>query len=364
MHKVKNLSDVLAYIVAALSNCSLYSSQHPAVEEFSKKAIPLMEDLFVEDSFSLTLLAESFIFNDTPITDAGAHIFRFMKRLKAKGIERLIIKKGVSVDELKVFISALASREGVVNSTPNIAVGMLEVRFKAEGDLSAMMDESIARVNEVYEGVSRYRRLDIRGIEDVVGGFITALKREANVLHSLSPVKAHSAYTYVHETNVSVLTIFQAEALGLQGEALHNAGLAGLLHDVGKLFIPKEIIEKQAMLDAQEWSTMQLHPVYGALYLSTLPDVSKVAVIAAYEHHMKFDGSGYPKAGINAGKQHSISQLVSISDVFDALRTKRAYRPSFDIPAIMGVLKKGSGSIFDPVLLDNFMAALKRIKII
>lgn len=362
MPEEKKFSDVLAYIVAALSNCALYSPEHIAVKEFSIKALTLIEDLYVEDSFSVTLLAESLIINATPVSDVGTHIFRFTKKLRSKGIERVIIKKGVSLEEFKSFIAALASRERTVSSTSHIAVGMLEVRFKAEGDLALMMDESVAKVNEVYEGVSRFRRLDIRGIEDVVGGFIAALKRETNVLRNLSPVKAHSAYTYVHETNVSVLTIFQAEALGLKGEALHDAGLAGLLHDMGKLFVPKEIIEKQTMLDEHEWSAMKLHPTYGAIYLSKLPEVSKGAVVAAYEHHMKYDGSGYPQAKIKTKKQHLISQLVAISDVFDALRTKRAYRPSFEVPAITAVLKEGSGKDFNPVLVDNFIAACKSIK--
>ncbi len=361
MLKDKRFSDVVAYIVAALSNCAMYSPEHIAVEKFSTRALALFEDLYVEDSFSLTLLAESLILNEIPVLDAGTHIFRFMKKLRSKGIERVIIKKGVSLEELKAFIVALASRERTVSSTSHIAVGMLEVRFKVEGDLASMMDESVAKVNEVYEGVSRFRKLDIRGIEDVVGGFIAVLKKEANALRNLSPVKAHSAYTYVHETNVSVLTIFQAEVLGLEGEALHDAGLAGLLHDMGKLFVPKEIIEKQSMLDEHEWSAIKLHPTYGAIYLSQLPDVPKGAVIAAYEHHMKYDGSGYPQTKIKTKKQHLISQLVAISDVFDALRTKRPYRPSFDVPAITAVLKEGSGKDFNPVLVDNFIGACERM---
>jgi HD-GYP domain-containing protein (c-di-GMP phosphodiesterase class II) len=365
MSNEKKLSDVLAYIVAALSNCALYSPEHPAVEEFSRKTLSLVEDLFVDDSFSLTLLADSLIFNEIPVSDTGDHISRFTKKLKAKGIERVIIKKGVSLGEMKAFVSALASRERTVSSSPHIAVGMLEVRYKAEEDLSAMMGKSIVKVNEVYDGVSRFRRLDIRGIEDVVMGFIAALKKEANVLSHLGPVKSHSAYTYVHETNVAVLTIFQAEALGMKGEVLHDIGLAGLLHDVGKLFIPKEIIEKQESLNEKEWSTIKLHPVYGAVYLSTVPDVAKSAVIAAYEHHLKYDGSGgYPQTKTRTRRQHLISQFVAIADVFDALRTKRAYRPSFEMPAIIGILMKGSGKDFNPVLVDNFIAACKGIKAI
>lgn len=362
MRNEEKISDALAYIVAALSNCALYSPEHTAVEEYLRKTLAVMEDLFIEDSFSFTLLGDSLIIDDAPLTDAGDHVSRFAKKLRVKGIERIIIKKGVSLGEMKSFITALASREMTVISSPNIAVGMLEVRYSAGGDFSLMMEKSAAKINEVYEGVSRFRKLDVRGIEDVVMGFITALKRETNVLLSLSPIKSHSAYTYVHETNVSVLTIFQAEALGLTGEALHDAGLAGLLHDVGKLFVPKEIIEKKETLNEQEWNAIKLHPFYGALYLSALPDVSKTAVIAAYEHHMKFNGEGYPQTKIR--KQHLISQIVAIADVFDALRSSRSYGTSLEVPAILGILQEGAGKDFNPMLLDNFIAAYERIKAI
>ncbi len=362
MSDEKKISDFLAYIVSAVSNCSMYSPEHSAVSEFSKKILNLTADLFSEDSFSITLLSGSLIFNGVPVSKTGAHISRFTKKIRLNGIERIIVEKGVTMEEIKAFVTSLASKEMNVSSSPHISVGMLEIRYKAEGDFSSIMDESIAKVNEVYDGVSRFQRLDVRGIEDIIGGFITALKREANVLSSLSPVKSHSTYTYVHETNVAVLTIFQAEALGLTGEALHDAGQAGLLHDVGKLFVPKEIIEKDKELDDKEWEIIKLHPVYGALYLGTLPDVSKVAAIAAYEHHIKYDLSGYPRAGIRTREQHLISQIVAIADVFDALRTKRTYRTSFEVPAIINILRKGAGKDFNPLLLDNFLEACKRVK--
>ncbi len=182
------------------------------------------------------------------------------------------------------------------------------------------------------------------------------------MLQNLSPVKAHSAYTYVHETNVSVLTIFQAETLGLEGEMLYDAGIAGLLHDVGKLFIPKEIIEKQASLTSRERDVVNRHPVYGALYLSSLPDVPKVAVIAAYEHHVKYNGSGYPETRLKTKEQHLISQLVAIADVVDALRSKRSYQQSFEFSEIVNILKAGAGKDFNPLLVDNFIASCKRSK--
>ncbi len=360
----KSIADFMTYIGAAISNCSLYSSEHQAVDQFSRKVLMITEDLFINDEFSISILGGNIIYNDAPVTDSSDHVSRFTKRLRIKGIEKIIIKKGVIFDEIKSFVSALASLDRPVSSSSNITVGMLEVRHKREGAFSDMMEESAAKVNEVYEGVSRFHRLDIRGLEDIVGGFITALKKEMNVLSSLSPIKSHSVYTYVHETNVALLTIFQAEALGLKGEALYDIGLAGLLHDIGKMFIPKEILDKKESLSDDEWNTIKLHPVYGTLYLSTLPDVPKAAVVAAFEHHLKYDLSGYPRIKIKTRKQHIVSQLVAIADVYDALRTKRPYREGIEGREIIEILKTEAGKSFDHKLVENFISACEKVKAI
>ena len=358
----KELSKMISSIVAAMSNCAMYSIEHPAVEEYSRKVLADLEALFVEDALTLTLLSDSFIYNDAPLSETGAHISRFIKRLKTKGIERVILQKGINPKELKDFIAALALREGTVSSSPHIAVGMLEVRYKKGGDITTMLDESAEKIKDIYGEVSKFKKLDIQGVEDIIMGFTTVLQQDIDVLRSLSPIKAHSSYTYVHETNVSMLTIFQAEALGLTGEALHDAGLAGLLHDVGKLFVPKEIIDKKGKLDKREWEAMQLHPVQGALYLSTQPDVSKTAVIAAYEHHMRYDGSGYPQNKKTIKRQHKISQLVAIADFFDALRTKRSYRSSFNLTEVLKITKEGTGTYFNPELIDNFLSVFHKVR--
>ncbi len=364
MSDAKKLSEFLAYTVIAISNCSLYSVAHHTIAEFSNKAFLLLNDLFDDDSMNFTLLSGSFIFNGVPVLAKNPHMLRFKKILTAKGIERVVINKGVTFEELKALIISLALRDEHVRSSAHITVGMLEVRFTEQDNFGLLMKKSAGRVNEIFTGVSKFRTLDIRGVEDIVAGFITAIKKEAGVLKSLKPVKSFSAYTYVHETNVAVLTIFQAEALGLEGEVLHDAGLAGLLHDMGKLFVPKNVLEKQEMLDEGEWDIMKQHPVYGALYLSSLPEIPKIAVIAAYEHHLKYDGSGYPSTKIKSKTQHFISQLVAMADTFDALRSKRSYAVPCEIPQILEIFKRGSGREFNPLLVENFINACTRSEVI
>jgi HD-GYP domain-containing protein (c-di-GMP phosphodiesterase class II) len=106
---------------------------------------------------------------------------------------------------------------------------------------------------------------------------------------------------------------------------------------------------------------MKKHPTYGAMYLATLPDIPKYALVAAYEHHMKFSGGGYPATRRKGGRQHVISQIISISDFFDALRTDRPYRKSVDPSSIIGILTETSGKDFNPYLVENFVRTYKQV---
>ena len=108
-------------------------------------------------------------------------------------------------------------------------------------------------------------------------------------------------------------------ALGIDGQLLHDIGLAAMLHDMGKLFLPEEVLTKPGKLDEKEWELMKLHPVRGAQYLLSTPGVPQLAVITAYEHHMNYDLSGYPQVP-QGWRQHLCSQMTTISDFFDALR--------------------------------------------
>jgi len=360
----EKITELISHIVAGISNCSLHSLEHPLISELAEKALEVIQGLFTEDTLTLTLLGDSLVFRDLPLPDNVAHIHNFSRRLRKKGIEKIIIRKGLDQEELRKFISGMASAKKI-QSSPHISVGMVEVRFGADGaDVSSVMSENIAKVRESYQGLAKFRRLDMVSLEDAVINFVSTLKRETNVLRVISPVKSYSEYTYVHATNVSVLTIFQAESLGVKGGSLHDIGLAGLLHDVGKIFVSKNVLEKEARLEADEWNEIKKHPVHGAKYLSTLQDVPGLSLISAFEHHMKFNGSGYPDTRRRGKKQHIVSQLVAIADFFDALRTERPYRTAMEIASTVNLIEEGAGKDFNPVLVENFLGALKRIKAI
>lgn len=355
------VSALISHMTTAMSSYSLYSGMHPMFDEFSGKALQLVDELYQDDAFSLLTFDNSLIFNNVPLAAKGMHVSSFLKTLKKKKIEKVVFRKGLEVDEFKKFITGMASRE-TVSSSPHLSVGIVEVKLKApDSDVRSLMGDGISKFEGVCQEISKFKTLDIIGLDDAVLSFISTLKKESDVLRIISPVKSRSDYTYVHAANVSVLTMFQAESLGLGGELLHDIGLAGLLHDVGKMFVASSVLEKQTRLSEDEWTEIKKHPVYGAMYLSKLPDVPPLTVIAAFEHHMRFDGRGYPETRRWRKKQHIVSQMVAIADVFDALRTERPYRKALDVRATSRLLKDRAGTEFNPALVDNFLSSLEHV---
>ena len=352
-------------IMTASSNCSLYSRRHSSVARLAQKVLKEMEQMYTDNAVSFTILGNTLMFNDfIKVSQKSLHVTTFMAKLRRKGIEKVIIKKGITPDEFTRFIADLSPPTIMPRSSPHLSLGVVDVKLTVdEGvDVSTVIDRDTRRVQQIHHGLSKFGKLDMVGLEEIVVSFIAALKREANILNIVSPVKSHSQYTFAHTTNVTILSVFQAESLGLKGDILHEVGLAGLLHDVGKMFIPKEILEKDSQLSDAEWDVMKKHTLYGASYLSALRNVPRLAAIAAYEHHLRFNGSGYPDTKRRGKKQHLVSQIVAISDTFDALRTERPYRKALSVPVIVGILEKGAGTDFNPVLVNSFLSNLQSLQ--
>ncbi len=181
--------------------------------------------------------------------------------------------------------------------------------------LAGIQEEELSEFIDRYRAARKRQRLNVVGISDIVTGFVEAFSCKTDPLLALAPLRGLDEYTYTHSTNVCVLNLAQARLLGIEGQALHQIGIAAMLHDVGKLFVPVEILQKPARRNDKEWAIMQDYPRKGAEYLFATPGVPRLAVVTAYEHHMRYDGAGYPKVS-RPWQQHLVSQMTTISDFF------------------------------------------------
>ncbi len=356
--KVKTLVHA---IMSALSNCSLYSDKHFSVERFIKKSLEALEGIFQEtDSIEFMIVEDELVVNKKPYRDEGLWIGKFLRKLKTRGITRLEILRGVKEAELKRFILFLARGEESPPDLPHIRAGVVEIVIEEAGipveagEDTELASEQIEKLREISSGISPFRQLSTAGIEEIVTRFIVTMKREGAILRLLTPVKTYSEYTYTHAANVSVLSMFQAECLGFADEFVHDIGIAGLLHDVGKLFVSREVLEKKGRLTEKEFEEIKRHTIYGAIYLSKNASLPMVATITSLEHHRGYDGKGYPAFRISKSRQHLSSQIVQIADFFDALRSRRPYKRDWGVKETLALMKESSGKQFNPLLMESF----------
>ena len=166
-------------------------------------------------------------------------------------------------------------------------------------------------------------------------------------------------YVAVHALNVALLAIALAEYLGLPPGDVRDVGLAGLLHDIGMVTVPVELLSKPDQLDPEERELIKQHPVAGATLIMQSEASLQLAAVVAYEHHLRLDGGGYPQLRYPR-KAHYASRLVQLCDVYHALHSPRPFRQAWPPEIILSFISSRAGSEFDPELARALAELLKR----
>lgn len=359
----------------AISNVFLYSFDHPQVRNLCAKGVLEIKEAMGNDPEISFMVIDGELIYDGILPKKGMYFARFAQLLADRGIGSVRITRDVGSSEMENFILNLAKKKGKhdpIYSSQNIHLGKVEVRRAQPGykelaaadtpngpDNPEISRDEIAKLMEIYEEVQRHKKLKIVGIHEIVNGVVDILKQGITPFLGLAPLRSTDEYTFAHSIDVCSLNIAQAMGLGIEGQLLYDIGIAAMLHDIGKLFIPVEIINKPESLDKKEWSLIKQHPIRGAEYLLGLPGIPKLAVITSFEHHMKFNYTGYPEAP-KGWKQNLCSQITTISDHFDAMRTRRSYRNALETEQVISFMSDTLGIELHPGLTKNFFQILKR----
>lgn len=365
---METIKGFISIFMSAVSNSQLYSGEHTFIEELTEKAFEILtEFLKGSDNFEMMIIENDLVINKSSAREIGAQGANLIKRLKRKGITHIVFLKGISLSELKQLIAAISSTEQEIKSSPHMKIGAVDVHigtFKIdrnpgiEKTLSHFTPEQIEKVKKEYNRISPFKKLHIAGFEEIVVQFVMSLKKEMNILKLLRPVESYTGNDYIHAANVAALTVFQARTIGMKEDFLHDIGIAALLHDVGKLFVPGELLNKESSLREKESEAMKLHPLYGAQYLAKIDGLTHLAPIVAFEHHLRYDGLGYPELKLNKTKQHICSQMTAISDAFDTLRSTLPGKRALHIKDALIKMKIEDEGLFNPFLIDNFIRSM------
>ncbi len=397
IEKKERIQNFLKVFLPTLTNAHQYTIAHQlTISSIETAHAQLLEAIGNDLTLFMKIVEGRVVIDEEPLEDS-IYVNRFIQFFKKRAIQYVRFSYDTPQDEFTSFVAMLTVGPTLSEDTaifPHIQYGKVGLGFKTDDDEENEIDESekwrdeeaesareaeqnrkIAQIKQyftdiqekdigimenVYDAVKKRKSLPDRDIRDAVTDIITAVKQGSSVLLAFSPLRTLDEYTFTHSTNVCILTLAQAMALNIKEDMLHDIGVAALLHDVGKMFIPEEILNKQGKLTDDEFEQIKLHPQKGAEYLIDKPGIPPLAIVAAYEHHMQFNFSGYPKVSAN-WRQNICSQMTTISDYFDACRTKRVYRDSIETKIIMDQMSKAGGVTLNPVLAKNFLFLLKKL---
>jgi putative nucleotidyltransferase with HDIG domain len=376
-------SKFLTSLAQTLSTMALYKAGHPARERIIDRSFSLLQELLRQDQLpEFSFLGDEVVYGTNSLRELRD--WEWSRRFAAMGIQRLEIDQGATREDFVEFLDEVfgrATNPGArVDSTESRQTRPMAIRYGALGiradteegrkvlekeittaTITYQLGEEVDAIKYMHEELMRNGDLPLLEAEAVVRSLSVAMHGESEMMLPLLMLKEFDQYTTTHCLNVSVLTMALAEHLGLNARDVRSFGVAGLLHDLGKVKIPMEILNKPGKLTDEERAVMQNHTTEGARLILTSDRELDMAAAVAYEHHIMINGGGYPKRHYTRDV-HKASSLVHVCDVYDALRTNRPYRAAWEAERVLGYIAEKSGSEFEPDIANAFVTMMRALE--
>ena len=207
-------------------------------------------------------------------------------------------------------------------------------------------------INELFQGEVNTDKIERSS--KLVNDTINMILNDKSTIRAMLGVTSYDYYTYTHCVNVFIYAVGFAAYLDLKQKDIHTIGMAAILHDLGKKDIPNEIVNKNGKLTDDEFEIMKNHPSLGVKILKSLGETNKLLFDLIEQHHEKLDGSGYPY-GLKSDEIHLFSQILSISDIFDALTTKRSYKDALNSYRALTIMSSQMSNELNSKLFNKFI---------
>lgn len=214
-------------------------------------------------------------------------------------------------------------------------------------------EQAYETVKSIRHCIESNRLLQVENLRSVIQRMISDLVGGNEVLGYLSDVKGYDEYTFHHSVNSTILALVLGVHCRLKEGSLIELGLGTLMHDIGKVKIPMEILNKAGPLTPEEFNEIKQHPAYGFEILRKNSDLGLVAAHVALQHQERWDGSGYPR-GLKGDKIHEYGRIAAVADVYEALTSKRSYRNAGQPYEAYEYILAHAGVYFEPKIIDVF----------
>lgn len=361
----------------ALATMALYAEGHPARDRVIDASFEQLQVLQQKDARpQFSFLGYDVIYGQIALRELKE--WDWGQRLANAGVQRLEFSAAVQRDEYEGFLDEVLARLtlGAIDSATRSPERRSTIKFGAIGvkgtegvikpedllptaTIQYSLGEEADTIRWLHDEVQTRGELPLLEAESVVRSLAVAMHGDRDIVIPLLQLKEFDQYTTTHSLNVCVLAMALAEFIGLGPKDVRGFGVAGLLHDLGKVRIPLEVLTKPGKLTDEEWTIMRRHPVDGAKIIYESDRQLDLASAVAYEHHIMINGGGYPSRHFHR-ECHKASKLVHICDVYDALRTNRPYRAAWESEKVLAQIQSGAGPDFDAELATAFIQMMRQ----
>ena len=364
----KKADDLIRRLAAALRGTELYSPNHPLVQRGIDAFMAAATERFqATPAIVIGFIGDEVVVDGTRLPRGTASLIGFARDLRDREIEKVTFTRGLSRAEVSSLIAVFSDRKSKVPLTDrlvqkgvrNVTLGRIVVDDVSDDQAGIAAAQrvygtAVETAETLWNAAKSGDQPDPGAARKIIDGLARLVTQDRTSLVALTAMKKHDNYTFTHMVNVSSLAMAQARALNIDGTLLREFGFAALMHDIGKVNTPLEILNKPDKLTEEEFGIMKRHVIDGAHILRRTPEMPALAPIVAFEHHLKQDLSGYPE-NIGSRKLNLCTMIISIADVFDALRSTRPYRQAMATDRIRAIMGEQESPAFNQVLLKRFV---------
>lgn len=348
----------------------LYLPGHPQVaQSLNELHAGLSTVLKLRHSLRFDIYEDAFFWGNRILLEESIHASALLEEFIAGRVGSVEFLEDLPLAEATRFVELLASAAGGPSDLRE-AVAQAGLQYIKTGPPRQLgrdeLKETTIAPRELYHlglrtlDALNYQAvqgapLNLRNARLLVNSMVTVILHDRHALVGVAALYQHDEDTCHHSVDVAVLSMMLGLRIGLDEPALAALGTAALLHDIGKMSVPRLLLGKPGPLTATERSVLQRHTIHGAGMLQNLRGLSQTAMLVALEHHLNYNLSGYPRLEWTK-KQHLFSRIVAIGDFFDAsVSARRTYRKPLLPDQAMHAIVVGAGKQFDPTLAKLFL---------
>lgn len=372
--------DLLGALASTLRALQLYPLENQVVVNGLAELEAVSGGIFdLEQEISIRYVGDFFFVNDLRLrVDLGSYAtFGTVGRvLQRHGVGHFDIFRGVGKTEWVAFLTLLLGEPDPATPFDSFAErlersAVLHIACSPDRESDAPVDDesrrmakrayaqSVAVAREVMTGMRMGRGVSLRPVKRAVQSIVDQVLANETSIVGLTTLRDYDEYTFTHCVNVCIFSVALGKKLGFDKHRLYELGLGALLHDVGKIRMPHEVVNKPGALTEEEFAQMKEHPTEGVLAIFGMRGLTELplrAMLMAYEHHMKIDQTGYPRS-VRPRNPTLFSRIVAVADGFDAATTKRSYQSQPWPPDhVLREMRDNPGRGFDPLVVKAFIS--------